>query len=93
MTTDPQIVTPIIDEPEFTSAQIAQDISASYDSATLIARLVTENVHSDENHNTVIRNINHLKSCLTLRRIIDNASNSDMTAFADVVERGENWIA
>lgn len=93
MTTDPQIVTPILDEPEFTPAQIAQDISASYDSATLIARLVTENVHSEENHNTVIRNINHLKSCLTLPRIIDNASDSDKAAFANLVSVGENWIA
>lgn len=83
----------IIEQYLASSDQIAQDISASYDSASLIAKLVTNNVHSDENHETVIRNTRHLKACLKLLHIIENANDADKAAFADVAERGENWIA
>ena len=92
MTTDPQIVTPTIDEPEFTAEQIVQDISASYDSVQLINQIVADNQHSDEIHATIIRNISHLRSCLTLERIMNNATTADKIAFADAVTLGENWV-
>ena len=92
MTTDPQIVTPTIDEPEFTPEQIAQDISASHDSCAHIARITHANNHSAENDASVQRNISHLRSCLTLPRIMDNATNADKIAFADAATHGEDWL-
>ena len=92
MTTDPQIVTPTIDEPEFTPEQIAQDISASHDSCAHIARITSANNHSAENDASVQRNISHLRSCLTLPRIMDNATNADKIAFADAATLGEDWL-
>ena len=92
MTTDPQSVPPTIDEQEFTAEQIAQDISASYDSVQLINQIVADNQHSDEIHATIIRNISHLRSCLTLERIMNNATTADKIAFADAVTLGENWV-
>jgi len=89
MTTDPQIV---LDEREFSPAQIAQDISASHDSCDLIARITSENNHSEENDASVQRNISHLRSCLTLKRIMDNATNADKIAFADAATLGEDWL-
>ena len=92
MTTDPQIVTPTIDEPEFTAEQIAQDISASHDSVDLINQIVAADQHSDDIHNTVMRNVSHLRSCLTLPRIMNNATTADKIAFADAVTLGEDWL-
>ena len=92
MTTDSQIVTPTIDEPEFTAEQIAQDISASHDSVQLINQIVNADQHSDDIHNTVMRNVSHLRSCLTLPRIMNNATTTDKIAFADAVTLGENWV-
>ena len=92
MTTDPQIVTPTIDEPEFTAEQIAQDISASHDSVQLINQIVGDDQHSDDIHNTVMRNVSHLRSCLTLPRIMNNATTEDKIAFANAATLGENWV-
>ena len=92
MTTAPQIVTPTIDEPEFTAEQIAQDISASHDSVQLINQIVADNQHSDEIHATIIRNINHLRSCLTLERIMNNATTADKIAFADAAILGDTFL-
>ncbi len=89
MTTDQQIA---IDEPEFTPAQIAQDISALHDSCALIARITSANNHSAESDASVQRNISHLRSFLTLKRIMDSASNSDKIAFADAATLGEEWL-
>ena len=89
MTTETQIV---LDETEFTPAQIAQDISASHDSCALIARITSANNHSAENDASVQRNISHLRSCLTLKRIMDNATTADKIAFADAATLGEDWL-
>ena len=79
---------PIPKSPE----DIAQDISASYDSVDLIAQIVAADQHSDEIHDTVGRNVRHLQQCLMLTHIIENATNADKIAFADAATLGEDWV-
>jgi len=79
---------PIIRTPE----QIAQDIKASHDSVDLINQIVADDQHSDEIHDTIDRNVRHLRSCLTLPHIMDNATIEDKIAFADAATLGEDWV-
>jgi hypothetical protein len=72
--------------------QIAQDISASHDSVDLINQIVADDQHSDEIHDTIDRNVRHLRSCLTLPHIMDNATTEDKIAFADAATLGEDWV-
>jgi hypothetical protein len=72
--------------------QIAQDISASHDSVDLINRIVADDQHSDETHEAVMRNVVHLRGCLTLQHIMDNATTADKIAFADAATLGEDWV-
>ncbi len=88
MTTIEPIIIPIVRSPE----QIAQDIKASHDSVDLILRIVADNERSDNIYDTIDRNVRHLRSCLTLTHIIENATPTDKSAFADAATLGENWI-
>jgi hypothetical protein len=72
--------------------QIAQDIKASHDSVNLINQIVADDQHNDEIHDTVDRNVRHLRSCLTLPHIIANATTADKIAFSDAATLGEDWI-
>ena len=72
--------------------QIAQDISASHDSVDLINQIVADDQHSEEIHDTIDRNVRHLRSCLTLPHIMDNATTADKIAFADAATLGEDWV-
>jgi hypothetical protein len=72
--------------------QIAQDISASHDSVDLIAQIVVDDQHSDEIHDTIDRNVRHLRSCLTLPHIMDNATTEDKIAFADAATIGDTFL-
>lgn len=85
MTTEPE---QIIRTPE----QIAQDIKASHDSVDLIVQIVGNDQHNDEIRNCVVRNVVHLRKCLTLPHIMDNATTADKIAFADAATLGEDWI-
>ena len=85
MTTEPD---QIIRTPE----QIAQDIKASHDSVDLINQIVAEDQHSDESHYAVVRNVVHLRNCLTLPHITENATTADKIAFADAATLGEDWV-
>jgi len=92
MTTDPII--PIVLEPIPRSPQqTTQDIKASHDSVDLIAQIVADDQHSDEIHDTVDRNVRHLRNCLTLPHIMENATDADKIAFADSVALGDAWLA
>jgi len=91
MTTEPIIpptLQPIIRTPE----QIAQDIKASHDSVDLINRIVADDQHSDEIHDTVDRNVRHLRSCLTLPHIMENATTADKIAYADAATLGDTFL-
>jgi hypothetical protein len=91
MTTDPII--PIVPEPiPRTPEQIAQDIKASHDSVDLINQIVADDQHNDEIHYTVDRNVRHLRNCLTLPHIMENATTADKIAFADAATLGEDWV-
>ncbi len=79
---------PIPKSPE----EIAQDISASYDSVDLSTQIVAADQHSDEIHGTVDRNVRHLQQCLMLTHIVENATNADKIAFADAATLGEDWV-
>jgi hypothetical protein len=72
--------------------QIAQDIKASHDSVDLINQIVADNQNSDEIHDTVNRNVQHLEQCLMLTRIIDNATAADKESFTTAVVIGNGWI-
>ena len=85
MTTEPE---QIIRTPE----QIAQDIKASHDSVDLIVQIVGNDQHSDESHYAVVRNVVHLRNCLTLPHIIENSTTADKIAFADAATEGEDWV-
>jgi len=91
MTTDPII--PIVLEPiPRTPEQIAQDIKASHDSVDLINQIVADDQHSDEIHDTIDRNVRHLRNCLTLPHIMENATTADKIAFADAATLDEDWV-
>ena len=85
MTTEPE---QIIRTPE----QIAQDIKASHDSVDLIVQIVGNDQHSEEINDTVDRNVRHLRNCLTMPHIIENATTADKIAFADAATLGEDWV-
>jgi hypothetical protein len=91
MTVDPSIAI-VIDSTLRSPEQIAQDIKASYDSVNLINQIVADDQHSDEVHNTVIRNVIHLRSCFTLEHIIENATTEDKIAFADAATLGDTFL-
>ena len=84
----PIVIEPIIRTPE----QIAQDIKASHDSVDLIVQIVGNDQHSDEIHDTIDRNVRHLRLCLTLPHIMENATTEDKIAFADAATLGEVWV-
>ena len=75
-----------------TPEQIAQDIKASHDSVDLNNQIVADDQHSDEAHYAVVRNVVHLRACLTLPHIIENATTADKIAFADAATLGEVWV-
>ena len=72
--------------------EIAQDISASYDSVNLITQIVAADQHSNEIHDTVDRNVRHLQQCLMLTHIMENATVEDKIAFADAASLGKDWV-
>jgi hypothetical protein len=92
MTTDP-IIPIVLESISRSPEQIAQDISASHDSVNLINRIVAGDQHSNEIHDTIDRNVRHLRNCLTLPHIIENATTADKIAFSDSVALGDAWLA
>ena len=92
MTIDPTFIVPLPLPITRTLEQIAQDIKASHDSVELINQIVGDDQHSDEINNCVVRNVVHLRNCLTLPHIIENATTEDKIAFADAVMLGDTFL-
>jgi hypothetical protein len=90
MTTEPVIPITLEAIPR-SPEQIAQDIAASHDSVGLINQIVAAGQHSNELHDTIDRNVRHLRECLTLPHIVENATGGDKTAFAEAATLGENF--
>lgn len=91
MTTEPIIPITLEAIPR-SPEQIAQDIAASHDSVNLINQIVAADQHSNEIHDTITRNVQHLRDFLTLPHIVENATGVDKTAFADAAALGESFI-
>lgn len=88
MTTEP-IIPITLDTIPRSPEQIAQDIAASYDSVNLINQIVAADQYSNEIHDTITRNIQHLRDCLMRPYITEVATDIDKTTFADIAALGE----
>ena len=76
-------------KPEF---NLEQTLNSTGDSEDLIRRLVTEGVHSEEIHNTIQRNTEHIRIVLGREQVA--SSNSPRLAdFLEAAELGEAFIA
>ena len=92
MTIDPTFIVPLPLPITRTLEQITQDIKASHDSVDLINEIVADDQHSDEIKDTVGRNVRHLRNCLTMPHIIENATTEDKIAFADAAILGDTFL-
>jgi len=77
----------ILETPEI---RLQRDISAMHDSVNLINELITNNQHSDEIHDTIKRNVDHLGVMLIRQNIIDN--NTVTTDFDAAITNGNLFI-
>lgn len=77
--------------PETPEIRLQNDLSAMSDSVNLINELISNNEHSDEIHDTIKRNIEHLSIMLTRQNIIDN--NTVTTDYDAAITNGNLFIA
>lgn len=76
-------------QPEF---NLEQTLNSTGHSEDLIRRLVADGVHSEEIHNTIKRNADHIRIVLGREQVV--ASNSPRLAdFLEAAELGEAFIA
>ena len=61
-------------------------------SEDLIRRLVTEGTHSEEIHDTITRNTEHIKIILGKQKVIDSES-PRLVGFQEAVDLGEAFVA
>ena len=77
--------------PETPEIRLQNDLSAMSDSVNLINELIANNQHSDEIHDTIKRNVEHLGIMLTRQNIIDN--NTVTTDYDTAITNGNLFIA
>lgn len=78
--------------PEMPQMDVEATIRAAGDSEDLVRRLVTEGTHSEEIHNTIKRNTDHLSLILGKEEV--QASNSPrLVGFQEAVDLGVEFIA
>lgn len=83
---------PFTPSQELTPEQRVQNqISAMGDSVWLINKLIAEDTHTEEIHDTVDRNVRHLEIMLAKEEIQD--SGSSLTAFNTAITDGKAFIA
>lgn len=75
--------------PEFNLERTLESTGHSED---LVRRLVSEGVHSEEIHNTITRNTEHIKIIFGKQQVIDSAS-PRLVQFQEAVELGEAFVA
>jgi len=75
--------------PEFNLERTLESTGHSED---LVRRLVAEGTHSEEIHNTITRNTEHIKIILEKQQVIDSAS-PRLVGFQEAVELGEAFVA
>jgi hypothetical protein len=72
---------------EITAEQVAQDIKALGDSVTLIDAILAQDVRTEEDDDTVARNVQHIEIMLAKEHI--KKSNVGLKPFQDAVKRGK----
>jgi hypothetical protein len=78
-----------LNPPEF---NLEQTLNSTGDSEDLIRRLVTEGVHSEEIHNTIQRNTEHIRIVLG-REQVASSNSLRFADFLEAAELGEAFIA
>lgn len=76
-------------KPEFNLNQVLESTGHSED---LIRRLVSEGVHSEESHNTISKNVEHIKIVLRREKVASSGS-PRLADFQEAVDLGEAFIA
>lgn len=76
-------------KPEFNLERTLESTGHSED---LVRRLVTEGNHSEEIHNAIKRNTDHINIILGKQEVIDSAS-PRLDGFREAVQLGEAFIA
>lgn len=71
--------------------QLSNRISAMDDSVWLINKLITEDVHTEDIHDNIDRNVRHLE--LMLSREDVKTSSYNLTSFENAITDGKAFIA
>ena len=79
----------VVEVPEFNFEQTLESTGHSED---LVRRLVVEGEHSEEIHETITRNTEHIKIILGKQEVIDSAS-PRLVEFQEAVDLGEEFVA
>lgn len=76
---------------DFTPEDTQRSLSALQNSVDLIDALIAANDRSDEQRDTMDRNVRHIHIMCAKDHIKD--SGADLTSFADAAARGAAWLA
>lgn len=76
---------------EETDFNLDQCLNSTGDSEDLVRRLVTENVHTEEIHEIITANTEHMKIILAKQEVIDSGS-SKIADFQEAVSLGEAFV-
>lgn len=71
---------------------LEQTLESTGHSEDLVRRLVAEGEHSEEIHDTITRNTEHIKIILGKQEVIDSAS-PRLVEFQEAVDLGEEFVA
>jgi len=84
MTSDPQVI-----DKQYTSEEIAQQISALGDSANVIDEIISKDDQSEEQRDRMDRNVRHIG----IMRSKPHLAGIDFVQFISAAERGSAWLA
>jgi len=83
MTSNPQVI-----DKQYTPEEIAQQVSALGDSANLIDKIIAENDHSEEQRDSMDRNVRHIG----IMREKPHLAGVDFVQYISAAERGSAWL-
>jgi hypothetical protein len=82
---------PKINRQEISEEQrVAKQISAMGDSVWVINKLITEGTHSEQIHNTINRNVQHLELMIGKDAILN--SGTDLSSFSKAITDGIEFV-
>jgi hypothetical protein len=76
---------------EFTAEDTAQHLSALQDSVNLIDTLIEANDRSDEQRDTMDRNVRHIGIMCAMDHL--KCCGTDLKPYTDAAARGSAWLA